>query len=117
MKTLLLSTSSLWNCGDDFIREGVMELMQFRPDVRILWWNRGYGITDTYANDLRINLPHVDYVILAGTYDIRKDLECSPCFQLDGTERVENCPYNYECLNSISVNEVYEVVTKKLRSD
>lgn len=67
MKTVLLSTSSLWNCGDDFIRDGVMELMQFRPDVRILWWNRGYGITDTYANDLSINLPHIDYVILAGT--------------------------------------------------
>ncbi|MCD4811373.1 polysaccharide pyruvyl transferase family protein [bacterium] len=67
MKTILLSTSSLWNCGDDFIREGVCELLNCRPDVRILWWNRGYGITDTYANDLDINLPLVDYFIVAGT--------------------------------------------------
>ena len=48
---------------------------------------------------------------------IRKNLPCSPCFRMNGTERVENCPYNYKCLNSISVDEVYEVVTKKLRSD
>jgi len=67
MKTVLLSTSSLWNCGDDFIREGVLELLNFKPDVRILWWNRGFGITNKYANDLRFNLPLIDYFTIAGT--------------------------------------------------
>jgi polysaccharide pyruvyl transferase len=67
MKTVLLSTSNLWNCGDDFIREGLLELLQLKPDVRVLWWNRGYGIGKRYANDLKVNLPLVDYFIVAGT--------------------------------------------------
>ncbi len=48
---------------------------------------------------------------------IRKDLPCSPCFKLEGGEMVQNCPYNYRCLNSISVGEVFEAVMRKLRSD
>jgi len=52
----------------------------------------------------------------AGHYDIRKDLACSPCFQMDGTEKVENCPYGYECLDSISVDEVFEAIVTKLKS-
>lgn len=67
MKTVLLSTTCLWNCGDDFIREGILELLQFKPNVRILWWNRGYGIKNAYANSLKINLPLIDYFIVAGT--------------------------------------------------
>ncbi|MCA9399433.1 MAG: polysaccharide pyruvyl transferase family protein, partial [Candidatus Omnitrophica bacterium] len=67
MKTLLLSTSSLWNCGDDFIRDGVLELLCPNDDVRTLWWNRGYGIQNAYANDLDINLALTDYFIVAGT--------------------------------------------------
>jgi len=47
---------------------------------------------------------------------IRKNLNCSPCLRIDGAEKVENCPHDYKCLNSITVDEVYEVVTKKLRS-
>ena len=67
MKTILISTSSLWNCGDDFIREGVMETLDVRDDVRTLWWNRGFGIGESYANDLKLNLSHADYVVIAGT--------------------------------------------------
>jgi hypothetical protein len=67
MKTVLISTTSLWNFGDDFIREGVLELLCFRPDVRLIWWNRGYGIKNTYANSLNINLPLIDYFIAAGS--------------------------------------------------
>lgn len=67
MKTLLISTTSLWNCGDDFIREGLLELMQLNPYVRTLWWNRAYGITDSFANDLAVNLRAADYVLIAGT--------------------------------------------------
>ena len=67
MKTVLFSTSSLWNCGDDFIRDGVLELLQLKEDVRRLWWNRGFGISESYANDLTINLPLTDYFIVAGT--------------------------------------------------
>lgn len=67
MKTLLLSTTSGWNCGDDFIRWGLLRTLNLRPDVRVLWWNRGYGVTDTYANDLDVNLPLADAIIMAGT--------------------------------------------------
>jgi len=48
---------------------------------------------------------------------IRKNLSCSPCFRMNGTKRVENCPYNYKCLESITVNEVFEAVKTKLRND
>jgi len=67
MKTVLLGTTSLWNCGDDFIREGVLELLQLKSGVRTLWWNRGYGIKNAYANDLDTNLPLIDYFIAAST--------------------------------------------------
>ncbi|ABZ76851.1 hypothetical protein Shal_2292 [Shewanella halifaxensis HAW-EB4] len=67
MKTILFSTSSLWNCGDDYIRDGVNELLQLKEDVRVLWWNRGFGITNSYANALKVNLPLMDYFIVAGT--------------------------------------------------
>lgn len=67
MKTLLLSTTSGWNCGDDFIRWGLLRALNLRPDVRVLWWNRGYGIEASYANDLDVNLPLADAIIMAGT--------------------------------------------------
>ena len=67
MKTILISTSSLWNCGDDFIREGVLNLLQLKDNINTLWWNRGYGITNTYANSLDVNLSLTDYFIVAGT--------------------------------------------------
>ena len=67
MKTVLLSTSSLWNSGDDYIRQGIMNLCNFKEEIRIIWWNRGYGISNSYANDLSINLPLIDYFIVAGT--------------------------------------------------
>lgn len=44
-----------------------MELLDIREDVRTIWWNRGFGIGENYANDLRLNLRHSDYVIFAGT--------------------------------------------------
>ena len=47
--------------------------------------------------------------------DIRKELSCSPCCQLDGTETVENCRYGYKCLDSISVDEVFEAIATKLK--
>ena len=43
-----------------------------------------------------------------GHIDIRKNLSCSPCFKLNGTYWVENCPYNYKCLKDIDIEEVYE---------
>jgi polysaccharide pyruvyl transferase WcaK-like protein len=67
MQTILLSTSSLWNCGDDFIREGLLELLGLRANVRVLWWNRGHGISSRFANALKTNLPLIDYFIMAGT--------------------------------------------------
>lgn len=67
MARILLSTTSLWNCGDDFIREGVLNLLQLRQGVQTIWWNRGFGISPSYANDIHVNLQHVDYFIVAGT--------------------------------------------------
>ena len=49
-----------------------------------------------------------------GHFDIRKDLECSPCFRLKGREKAQNCPYDRRCLELISVDEVFEVVKNKI---
>lgn len=46
---------------------------------------------------------------------IRKNLECSPCFKMEGAEKVENCPYGYNCLNSISEDKVFNEVIRKIR--
>jgi len=46
---------------------------------------------------------------------IRKDFECSPCFKMEGKAKAEHCPYGYKCLNSINVDEVFEVVLNKLK--
>jgi len=67
MKTILISTSSLWNCGDDFIRKGLLDLMGLRPLIRTVWWNRAYGVTPTFANDIHVNLRATDYILIAGT--------------------------------------------------
>ena len=67
MKSILISTSSLWNCGDDFIREGIINLLNFKENINIIWWNRGYGISNSYANDLNVNLPLMSYFVVAGT--------------------------------------------------
>jgi polysaccharide pyruvyl transferase WcaK-like protein len=67
MKTILLSTTSLWNCGDDFIREGIMRLLSPALTTNVIWWNRGWGIHNSYANSLSENLKMSDYVIIAGT--------------------------------------------------
>jgi len=67
MKTVLLSTSSLWNCGDEFIRDGVLNLLNLKPEVRTIWWNRAYGVRCAYANDVKLNVKHCDYFIVAGT--------------------------------------------------
>ena len=45
---------------------------------------------------------------------IRKQLDCSPCFKMKGTNKAENCPYRYKCLNCISVDEIFRVVKGKL---
>ncbi len=67
MKTILLSTSTLWNCGDDFIRDGLLELLKPKDDIRMIWWNRGYGISNAYANSLKENLALMNYFLVAGT--------------------------------------------------
>ena len=48
---------------------------------------------------------------------IRKGLECSPCFKMEGTEKVVNCQYDYKCLKLITVDEVFKVVRDYLIFD
>jgi polysaccharide pyruvyl transferase WcaK-like protein len=67
MKNVLLSTSTGWNAGDDWIRDGLLRALDLRNDLNLLYWNRGWGIEDAYANALNVNLPMADYVIMAGT--------------------------------------------------
>lgn len=67
MKTVLVSTTAGWNCGDDWIRVGLLRALELRPDVDVIYWNRGWGIDRTYANAPRVNLPLTDYVIVAGS--------------------------------------------------
>lgn len=48
---------------------------------------------------------------------VRRDLNCSPCFRIifNKNKNALNCPYDRECLRSITVDEVFRVV-KKIRS-
>jgi len=64
---VLISTSSLWNCGDEFIRNGVMNLLNLKPDVSTIWWNRAKGVRSAFANNLKLNIQHCDYFVVAGT--------------------------------------------------
>ncbi|HEX5731207.1 MAG TPA: lipopolysaccharide heptosyltransferase II [Blastocatellia bacterium] len=40
---------------------------------------------------------------------IRRDLECSPCFKLEGEEQVHICPH-HDCLMTIPAEEVFQIV-------
>ena len=46
---------------------------------------------------------------------IRKDLPCSPCFRMEGTEKVESCD-NRKCLNLITVEDVLQATKRLLPS-
>ena len=48
---------------------------------------------------------------------VRLDLPCSPCFRLEGEAQVRNCPYNYKCLNEISVEMVLNSIQLKTDSE
>ena len=67
MPNVLISTTALWNCGDDFIREGVLRLLKLKAECNQIWWNRGFGIESKYSNDLEYNLSFADYIVIAGT--------------------------------------------------
>jgi len=43
---------------------------------------------------------------------IRRSLECSPCFRLEGEDRIHLCPH-HDCLMTISPDEVFEAVREK----
>jgi len=43
---------------------------------------------------------------------IRRDLECSPCFKLEGDEQVHRCPH-HDCLMTIPPEEVFQVVKSR----
>ena len=44
---------------------------------------------------------------------IRRDLECSPCFKLEGEDQIHRCPH-HDCLMTIPAKEVFQIV--KIRS-
>lgn len=43
---------------------------------------------------------------------IRRELECSPCFRLEGEDQIHLCPH-HDCLMTISSDEVFEAVREK----
>jgi lipopolysaccharide heptosyltransferase II len=45
---------------------------------------------------------------------IRHDLPCSPCFKMEGDQQVQACPH-HDCLMTISPDEVFQVVTTRVR--
>jgi heptosyltransferase II len=63
-----------------------------------------YGPTD----------PHRTAPFGDGHIIIKKDLPCSPCFKPGISEKAENCPNGYECLTTITANEVFNVIGKKI---
>ncbi len=44
---------------------------------------------------------------------VRKDLPCSPCFRMEGPEKVLDCPH-HDCLNTMEVDEVHTAVRRTL---
>ena len=58
-----------------------------------------------------------DYVRTApygeGNTLIRNNIACSPCFRIEGSEIVENCPH-HKCLNDISVDMVFQIIADKM---
>jgi lipopolysaccharide heptosyltransferase II len=46
---------------------------------------------------------------------IRHEIECSPCFRLEGDEQVRLCPH-HDCLMTITVGEVYETINDVSRA-
>lgn len=50
-----------------------------------------------------------------GHDDIRKDMVCSPCSRLDGRDKVGDCSDRYKCLELITVDEVFEVVARRVK--
>ncbi|HXG90974.1 MAG TPA: lipopolysaccharide heptosyltransferase II [Blastocatellia bacterium] len=48
---------------------------------------------------------------------IRHEIECSPCFKLEGDDQVHKCPH-HDCLMTITPGEVYQIVKQvsRLRS-
>lgn len=46
---------------------------------------------------------------------VRKDYECMPCFTMSGQEAVENCKYDYKCLEDIGVDTVYINIMEMIR--
>ena len=72
MTAILFSTTNGHNCGDDFIRNGIINLLDLSPPISTLWWNRGAHLAEDpelnkYSNDPEVNLRAADYVIIAGT--------------------------------------------------
>ena len=45
---------------------------------------------------------------------VRKNLPCSPCFMPGNSAMAENCPNGYECLKSITADEVFNIIGKKM---
>lgn len=45
---------------------------------------------------------------------VRKDLPCSPCFKPGNSTIAENCPNEYECLKSITPDEVFKIIGQKI---
>ncbi|HJQ68014.1 MAG TPA: lipopolysaccharide heptosyltransferase II [Blastocatellia bacterium] len=43
---------------------------------------------------------------------IRRDLQCSPCFKLEGEQQVHCCPH-HDCLMTIPAQEVFEIVKSR----
>jgi len=65
-KNILISTSNGWNPGDDFIRDGVLSLIDFHK-YNWLYWNRAENVASSFENDLDFNLELCDYILFAGT--------------------------------------------------
>lgn len=92
----IVELSSLLVCNDS----GLMHVAAaMGTPVTAIYGPTDYRRTAPYGKDHRI---------------LRKDLACSPCFRLEGTAAVLNCPYAHQCLHEITVDEVFESVKAHL---
>lgn len=65
---IIISTTTGWNCGDDYIRQGVLSIMNIDLDrCNLIYWDRRPDSARTHGNDQQAMLDLADAVIIAGT--------------------------------------------------
>jgi len=126
-KTILVSTSTIWNPGDDFIRDGVLSLIDNPENYNFIYWNRAKHVASQYDNDLDYNLKFIDYIIFAGTpqwllvnekiyeYAMKNNIHMS-LIGVGNSNKHPDWGHLEDLLDRISKSELIDIATTRDRS-